>query len=195
MIKIAHIDQQIATLKEGIGEYTDQIKVLQGYVQALQKEMASLVAERGEIRVKSMEASKPDWCLLFAPKINLSTREEVFFNRHLRDMGLELGGKWSDTDQSALYIRMPKDDESTIHRTERGIELVLPYLVPNEKGVVQFGIREHSLSENGIYRLEYDTKSYRPSLTRTTWGRRLVKRDFDNVRAALTYIARNHYDI
>lgn len=119
-------------------------------------------------------------------------------NRFFESLGIRTYGYFPATNQSGFEIMLYKDG-SNLEETFRGIQKVLPYIIPidgKEYGrnkVITMKIFERTLSEYGSYSLVYDVESTEWVLSIIAWHRRSEVKVFKTLREALEYISVEHY--
>lgn len=119
----------------------------------------------GELLVDEAKKSGPDWVSLVRQGPPGDGKKFYEYARsQFSSIGLFMGGFWADTGDRDLHVMMTKGSKESLVITKRAIELIAP-LLTEQDGMVRFGIFEHSLSTNGVYRLLVSKDLKRAKLT------------------------------
>ena len=142
--------------------------------------------------IKTMEADGVDWKLLLAPAHDFgSTEMYQYFCDQVYDLGLYPGGRWTDSMQPAMSIKLTYGDPESLKKNIAGILEVAPFY-KTIKGAILFSISDHDLSKYAIYTASYNPKTEKMELLSTTYGR-TKKKPLGKLPEAMAYLQENHW--
>jgi len=160
-------------------------------IQQLFNTNRKLKGEVDRLRIEQQK-KKIDWEFVLAADHEDTMEHLRFAETALKSIGLGDNGTYNSTlMQRTVRICLTYGKPETLTNAMKGLKKILPYIKPGEEGWVSLHIFEHTLSERGGYCLEVKGTSCR--LTKTTYGRHEILKDFDNLKDAMNYIYKNHY--
>lgn len=178
-------DKEIIALETESKTLHDKIIPLQEKFQKLNKELMALREKRDEELDPATLGVVEH--LTYKNTMASYNRANAFFE----GMGFWMNGCCPETNQRGLKIMAYKSRAGEVDRILAAMEKVIPHILPIN-GAKQFGIFEHTLSEDGQYRLEIP-KDDRATIVISEYRRdRAILADVP-LREAIEYIVENLY--
>ena len=136
---IAELAQQLEVLNDRRRLVAKEVGRFEKKLEELDDEINEVRKEHSRLLVDEMGANGPDWKRFFVQDAQMSLKEANYFMKELRKIGFTAHG-WSDeTHQFVLFFDVPETAEDR-QVLVSGIRTVLPFLVPDMGGLVEFGV-------------------------------------------------------
>lgn len=106
--------------------------------------------------------------------------------------GGSLYGNWYDTGDKCVRIAVKKD--LCIKMALMAVQVFTPFLKVHDDGYVWYGIQDHTIGENGTYKLKVDGNLvFGFQITKTYHGKETIIYTSLDLRNALTYIGKHYW--
>ena len=144
-----------------------------------------------EQKIKDMEAGKIDWkdLLKSAPDFD-SLEMHGFFSKAVHGLGMHASGRWSDTFQPSVSIKLTFGDAESLKKNIAGVRLLMKHFEPID-GIVRFDLFDHGLSEWASYSVEVDPKTKEVVLVNSR--HRTTRKAIGKLPVAMKYLQEHHW--
>lgn len=145
------------------------------------------VAKDALVTLMVHQGGDQDWEFLLDGRNDSQIARDTL-KRLLSDVGLSLGGEWTDTRQACLLLTMAKDSDESYQKTLTAVRTMLPHVKVHPDGYARFGISDHMLNAYGSFHLEI-----KPDGSEFKVAGRLRKKEFSDLESALRYVQAWHW--
>ena len=190
---MANLHDKLAELEKTQAELFKQRKPIDKKLDRTWNAIQKVQKQIDEEAIKTMEEKGVDWKWILQPANDFGSTEMYrFFDQQVHELGMASGGRWTDTKQPCVKIKLTYGDPESLKKNIAGVRLLAKYYDEIDDGGIPFDIFEHGLSEYAAYTITYDKATKEVTLHTSVYSR-TEKKNIGKLPKAMAYLQEHHW--